>query len=496
MRRKALAVTASLDLASTAARPTCPPARPRPGPRALLPRVRRRPTPLGAALRLRGVLRPARGRLRLRPGRSPGSRSRPARSTIWRYRGAAARCPPTSRDTPNLEPGLHPAGPGRQPRAASSACARCGSRTTAATRPTRSRTASSRSRSPRPARSASRTLACASTGNLANAVAAAAARAGLRSVVLIPSDLEQAKIVTTAVYGGTLVAVEGNYDDVNRLALASSPASTRTGPSSTSTSGRTTPRAPRRSATRSPSSSAGGCPQQVVMPVASGSLLTKVDKAFRELVRARAGRGLAVPGLRRAGDRLLAGRRRRSGPATTSSARCGRTRSPSRWRSATRPTGRTCSTSARRTGGAVEDVSDDEVVEGIRLLARDRGHLRRDRGRGRPSRRCASCSPRASSTPTPRPSSSTPATGSRPSTRSPPHRRPDARPSRRPCRPSERQFAMSVTVRVPTILRSTPAGPARCRSRATLAEVSPRSTRSTPASARACSTTRASCAGS
>ena len=60
-------------------------------------------------------------------------------------------------------------------------------------------------------------LACPSTGNLANATAAAAARAGIRSVVLIPADLEQQKIVATAVYGGTLVAVEGTYDDVNRV---------------------------------------------------------------------------------------------------------------------------------------------------------------------------------------------------------------------------------------------------------------------------------------
>src|SRR4051794_26404499 len=61
-------------------------------------------------------------------------------------------------------------------------------------------------------------LACPSTGNLANAVAAAAARAGIRSAVFVPSDLEQQKIVTTAVYGGTFVTVDGNYDDVNRLA--------------------------------------------------------------------------------------------------------------------------------------------------------------------------------------------------------------------------------------------------------------------------------------
>src|SRR5690606_39313688 len=58
------------------------------------------------------------------------------------------------------------------------------------------------------------TLACPSTGNLANAVAAAAARAGWRSVVLIPSSLERAKVLTTAVYDGVLIAVDGNYDDV------------------------------------------------------------------------------------------------------------------------------------------------------------------------------------------------------------------------------------------------------------------------------------------
>ena len=59
--------------------------------------------------------------------------------------------------------------------------------------------------------------ACASTGNLANSVAAHAAHAGLRSYVFIPSNLEQGKIVTTSVYGGNVVAIEGNYDDVNRL---------------------------------------------------------------------------------------------------------------------------------------------------------------------------------------------------------------------------------------------------------------------------------------
>ena len=61
------------------------------------------------------------------------------------------------------------------------------------------------------------TLACASTGNLACAVAAHAARAGIRAVVFIPSDLERGKIIGAAVYGPTVVAVEGTYDEVNRL---------------------------------------------------------------------------------------------------------------------------------------------------------------------------------------------------------------------------------------------------------------------------------------
>jgi len=61
------------------------------------------------------------------------------------------------------------------------------------------------------------TLACASTGNLANSVAAHAARAGMDAVVFIPADLEQGKIVGSSVYGPTLVAVDGSYDEVNRL---------------------------------------------------------------------------------------------------------------------------------------------------------------------------------------------------------------------------------------------------------------------------------------
>src|ERR671924_664141 len=61
------------------------------------------------------------------------------------------------------------------------------------------------------------TVACASTGNLANAVAAHSAAAGLDSFVLVPADLEQQKLLATGVYGTQLVGVRGSYDDVNRL---------------------------------------------------------------------------------------------------------------------------------------------------------------------------------------------------------------------------------------------------------------------------------------
>src|SRR3954452_10495624 len=61
------------------------------------------------------------------------------------------------------------------------------------------------------------TVACASTGNLANAVAAHAAASGLSSYVFVPADLEEQKLIATGVYGTKLVGVLGNYDDVNRL---------------------------------------------------------------------------------------------------------------------------------------------------------------------------------------------------------------------------------------------------------------------------------------
>ncbi len=128
-----------------------------------------------------------------------------------------------------------------------------------------------------------RTIACASTGNLANAVAAAAARAGLKSVVFVPSNLEAGKIVTTAVYGGTLVAIDGHYDDVNRL--CSEIAANRDWGFVNVNLRPYYAEGSKTVGFEIAEQLGWRLPEAVVSPVASGSLLTKVDKAFAEFVR-------------------------------------------------------------------------------------------------------------------------------------------------------------------------------------------------------------------
>ena len=126
-----------------------------------------------------------------------------------------------------------------------------------------------------------RVLCCPSTGNLANAVAAAAARAGWDSVVLIPSSLEQAKVLTTAVYGGTLLAVDGNYDDVNRLATEL--AAEHEDWAFVNVNVRPYYAEGSKTLGYEVAEQLGWrLPEQIVVPVASGSQLTKVDKGFTE----------------------------------------------------------------------------------------------------------------------------------------------------------------------------------------------------------------------
>ena len=226
----------------------------------------------------------------------------------------------------------------------------------------------------------SKVFACPSTGNLANAVAAAGARAGIKTVVFIPANLEKPKQVNSAVYTDSLVAVNGNYDDVNRL--ASEIAGEEDGWAFVNVNVRPYYAEGSKTLGYEIAEQLGWrLPDQIVIPVASGSQLTKVHKAFQELIKL----GLVedkpykVFGAQATGCSPGLGRPTR--PASTRSARSSRTPSPRAWRSATRPTASTCSTSAAQTGGAVEDITDDEVRDGHRAAGPHRGHLHRDRGR-------------------------------------------------------------------------------------------------------------------
>ncbi|GAA3222540.1 threonine synthase [Actinocorallia longicatena] len=214
-------------------------------------------------------------------------------------------------------------------------------------------------------------LACPSTGNLANAVAAAAARAGIRSAVFVPSDLEQQKIITTAVYDGTFVTVDGNYDDVNRL--ASELAGEQEDWAFVNVNVRPFYAEGSKTLGYEIAEQLGWrLPDQIVVPIASGSQITKIDKAFQELIKlglvedrpykvygAQAEGCSPVSAAFKAGHDVV----RPVKPATIAKSLA--IGNPA--------DGPYVLDVARRTGGAIEDVTDAEVVEGIRLLARTEG---------------------------------------------------------------------------------------------------------------------------
>jgi threonine synthase len=214
-------------------------------------------------------------------------------------------------------------------------------------------------------------LACPSTGNLANAVAAAAARAGIRSVVLIPADLEPQKILGTAIFGGTLVTVQGSYDDVNRL--ASELADDREDWAFVNVNVRPYYAEGSKTIGYEIAEQLGWrLPEQIVVPVASGAQLVKIDKAFRELADlglvddtgcrvfgAQATGCSPVAAAFRAGHDVVQPVR----PATIAKSLA--IGNPA--------DGPYVLDVARRTGGAVADVSDEEIVAAIRLLATTEG---------------------------------------------------------------------------------------------------------------------------
>lgn len=216
-------------------------------------------------------------------------------------------------------------------------------------------------------------IACASTGNLANSVAAHAARIGMDSIVFIPSDLEPAKVVQTAIYGGTLVAVEGSYDDVNRLCSELSELDEFEATGFVNVNVRPYYAEGSKTLGFEVAEQLGWrLPEQVVIPMASGSMLTKTHKAYKELVAA---------GLVEASDWSIFGAQSAGcAPIATAFAAGVDVVTP------VKPTGIAKSLNignpadgpyaldaVRSTAGAMEQADDEEIRDGIRLLARTTG---------------------------------------------------------------------------------------------------------------------------
>jgi len=216
-----------------------------------------------------------------------------------------------------------------------------------------------------------KTAACASTGNLANSVAAHAARAGLKSYVFVPADLEAGKIVTTSVYGGNVVAVNGNYDDVNRLCaeLAGTYpwAFVNVNMRPFYAEGSKT------LAFETAEQLGWDTPDHVVVPMASGSLLTKIDKGFSELHKV----GLLdeEPQVRVSGAQALG-----CSPIAKAFLEESDTIKPVKPSTIAKSLaignpadGYFALDVVKRSGGGMATVTDDEIVDGIRLLARTEG---------------------------------------------------------------------------------------------------------------------------
>ncbi|MCW3063409.1 MAG: threonine synthase [Solirubrobacterales bacterium] len=214
------------------------------------------------------------------------------------------------------------------------------------------------------------TIACASTGNLANAVAAHAAAAGLDSYVFIPADLEEQKILATGVYGTRLVAVRGNYDDVNRLCTELSGerpwAFVNVNMRPYYAEGSKT------LAFETAEQLGWELPDRVVAPIASGSLFTKIARGFEEWLEIGLVEG-SLPTMNGA---------QADGCSPVAQAFAG-------GHDVCRPVkpdtiakslaignpadGPYALELARRTGGTIDSVSDDEIRAGIRLLAETTG---------------------------------------------------------------------------------------------------------------------------
>jgi threonine synthase len=215
------------------------------------------------------------------------------------------------------------------------------------------------------------TIACASTGNLANAVSAHAAAAGLLSYVFIPADLEAEKVLATGAYGTNIVAVRGNYDAVNRL--CTEVAGER--PSWAFVNVNVRPYYAEGSKTLAYETAeqlGWELPDRVVAPIASGSLFTKVARGFQDFIDAGLLQG-EVPvmcGAQAEGCSPVAA----AFAAGTDVCRPVKPDTIAKSLAIGDPAdGPYAVDLARRSGGSVDAVSDDEIRSGIRLLAETTG---------------------------------------------------------------------------------------------------------------------------
>jgi len=214
------------------------------------------------------------------------------------------------------------------------------------------------------------TVACASTGNLANAVAAHASAAGIESYVFVPHDLEEQKVLATGVYGTNLVSVRGNYDDVNRLCteLAGEHewAFVNINMRPYYAEGSKT------LAFETAEQLGFELPDRVVAPIASGSLFTKIARGFEEWLELGLLEG-ELPifhGAQAAGCSPVAS----AYDAGQDFCRPVKPETIAKSLAIGNPAdGPYALDLARRTEGSIESVTDDEIREGVKLLARTTG---------------------------------------------------------------------------------------------------------------------------
>ena len=214
------------------------------------------------------------------------------------------------------------------------------------------------------------TLACASTGNLANSVAAHAARAGMDAVVFVPADLEQGKLIGSAVYGPTLVAVDGSYDEVNRLC---SELSDKYPWAFVNINMRPYYAEGSKTLAYEVCEQLGWqAPDHCIVPLASGSLYTKIYKGLKEMAwlglvewrrtRMSGAQALGCSPIVEAWERQSFNIKPQKPNTIAKSLAIG---NPADGYHALKV--------MAQSGGHAVAVSDDEVVEGIRLLAETEG---------------------------------------------------------------------------------------------------------------------------